>query len=242
MPAFSMDSDDWKGSGFYTKDGSGSDVYYFTTNPTGGSNYTYIGPVGSSGGNGGAGGNAKAKAKAISISKSTVTNNITVIPPESPIEQTPALYSTPITMTVEDTRPAPNAPFVSGPAEINFLSGDMEDVTNKLPKIGTWGIGRLTPDDTILEVVASKTGITFARLYEKLIQMSSNLKDDNTSRLRLQVVRAMSSKSFTLGGSAGGSATGYLSNTGVGGIGGVLPGWGRGTVDYIYTIVIVKVQ
>ena len=52
----------------------------------------------------------------------------------------------------------------------------------------------------------------------------------------------MSAKTFTIGGSGGGSATGFMSSTGIGGIGGTFPGWGRGTVDYIYTVLIVKVS
>jgi hypothetical protein len=166
------------------------------------------------------------------IQGQTVNNGQTIAPVQATTFTSPDI----ITMGA--------APGIAGPAELNFISPNERDVQAVLPKFGCGVVRPLTSNDCIIEVLWQANDIKFKDLYGTVLK---GLKSDAVRKLqsksvRYQIREAVSSKTWTTGGSISGNGVGQIGTSVSGVSGGIVPQIGRSKSSNLYTIIFVGVQ
>lgn len=136
------------------------------------------------------------------------------------------------------------APNVASPGELNFISPNERDVQTYLPKFGCDTIKPLVISDCIVDVIWQSNDIKFKDLYKTVLK---GLRSDGVQKLsakavRYQIREAASTKTWTTGGSLGGSSVGPTGQWATGGSAGILPQIGRSKSSNLYTVIFVQVQ
>lgn len=242
---------DWQGAGWYQE---GTSAQYYSTNPSGHTNATFIGTTlgggstntntinnnptnnntvttTSTGGNVNignvGGGSARQRQNQSQTQVQDQNNDQTIAPTQQVIIETP--------------RQPVGIPG-SGVSELNFGNGKMSDATLKLPKFALWGISPLSGKDMITEVLCIKANIKFKDMYKLVLEEGKKIAEKGkTNLIRYQIVEVESQKSWTTGGSLNGGGSGFVNGSAVAGGGSLIPQIGRTKADFLYHVIFVKV-
>jgi hypothetical protein len=148
------------------------------------------------------------------------------------------------TVLFESPTPLPNLPSQYVP-ELNFGTGRMRDVTEKMPNFAIYGIKKYA-GEVILDVLNVNANVKFKNYYRAVLSDAKDLsysKGFKSSEVRIQVICAEAQKTWTTGGNLGGAMTG-LSGSGLSGgsgAGSIVPQFGGTKADDLFTIIFFKV-